>query len=736
MKKIWIGLIVIYSGLTLAQEARVIPFVFDQDSNETLITEGVDFVEVAYYVKPSGETLFEEMAEKVWKVQEKNLLILGSTGEPLPSSVARRAQLYIQVFVDGYALWENPQIIHPQKDVIPVSENSGQVLESLKTSLSKTSSVDVTYLADLANYLAGNLSAIAMTATSYSIQGYGEVINMDGEWLGVPISGGNSVWTQNNNQVYLGNESVGIGDTDPGLDVKLGVVATSDGQKGIQVDNVTSASAIKVTSGNVAFDANSTNFGGTFHNNNVALFIHDPEQKGIIINNVGSPLLNIDDDKDNALEVRGCTGNGLFIGHSDSSAIEITEAGDIMNPRDHIPGEHGISIANAKTDGVAIGNAKRSGFSVGYANNGIDIYETNDNGLNLWNIGKDAILIGGPVRYGIQIVDSGKDGIKINDSVENAIHVDGGNIGVKVSHTREQGLFLSDTGGNAIHIENTNTAYHGLYVKSTTGGDAIHIKATDRNGMAVDSALKAGVYVRESAMGFQSDHCIFGLSVDNCRTAAKLSGDGGGLSWPTLVAEATNTTNGIAAHFFNNSGDSTMVLENDSTAASSHLIKGFRNGNAKFRVTGAGEVYAEGSFHSGGADLAETFEVIEDQQNYEPGDIMVISIEEEMKLDHSQKAYSTLIAGVYASKPGVILGPDLEGSERIPLGVIGVIPTKVNLEGGPIQPGDLLVSSSQPGVAMKADPARLIPGCLIGKALQFFDGEEDVALIEVLVNIK
>ena len=43
---------------------------------------------------------------------------------------------------------------------------------------------------------------------------------------------------------------------------------------------------------------------------------------------------------------------------------------------------------------------------------------------------------------------------------------------------------------------------------------------------------------------------------------------------------------------------------------------------------------------------------------------------------------------------------------------------KVTDEGGPIQPGDLLVTSFTPGYAMRWDPDAGTPRTLVGKALQ------------------
>jgi hypothetical protein len=71
----------------------------------------------------------------------------------------------------------------------------------------------------------------------------------------------------------------------------------------------------------------------------------------------------------------------------------------------------------------------------------------------------------------------------------------------------------------------------------------------------------------------------------------------------------------------------------------------------------------------------------------------------------------------------------------VPMGVIGVIPTKVCLEGGAIKRGDLIVTSSTPGVAMKADIDKVKPGQVIGKALQDYN-EPGIGKINVLVSVK
>lgn len=78
---------------------------------------------------------------------------------------------------------------------------------------------------------------------------------------------------------------------------------------------------------------------------------------------------------------------------------------------------------------------------------------------------------------------------------------------------------------------------------------------------------------------------------------------------------------------------------------------------------------------------------------------------------------------------------DADLSGQVPMGVVGVIPTKVCLEGGEITRGDMLVTSSVPGVAMKADPDKVKPGQVIGKALENFSAD-NIGRIRVLVNVR
>jgi hypothetical protein len=59
---------------------------------------------------------------------------------------------------------------------------------------------------------------------------------------------------------------------------------------------------------------------------------------------------------------------------------------------------------------------------------------------------------------------------------------------------------------------------------------------------------------------------------------------------------------------------------------------------------------------------------------------------------------------------------------------------KVTAENGPIKPGDLLVTSSTPGRAMKGTDREQLTGAMIGKALGSLDSGDGV--VEVLVSLR
>jgi len=162
------------------------------------------------------------------------------------------------------------------------------------------------------------------------------------------------------------------------------------------------------------------------------------------------------------------------------------------------------------------------------------------------------------------------------------------------------------------------------------------------------------------------------------------------------------------------------------------------------RIDRNGTGFFNGGTQTGGADVAEAFEVDGRVRDYRPGDVLVISTRNNRRVGLSRESHSTRVIGVYATKPGVLLterGIDESLSDMIPVAVIGVLPTRVSAENGKIRRGDILVTAATPGHAMRTDPIvvqgmKLYPsGAILGKALEEFSGPGS-GIIKVLVNVK
>ena len=69
----------------------------------------------------------------------------------------------------------------------------------------------------------------------------------------------------------------------------------------------------------------------------------------------------------------------------------------------------------------------------------------------------------------------------------------------------------------------------------------------------------------------------------------------------------------------------------------------------------AGKGFFNGGTQNSGADIAEAFDVTGNIKEYEAGDVLVISTRQDRAVEKSSQPYSTLVAGVYATKPGVLL---------------------------------------------------------------------------------
>jgi CSLREA domain-containing protein len=225
---------------------------------------------------------------------------------------------------------------------------------------------------------------------------------------------------------------------------------------------------------------------------------------------------------------------------------------------------------------------------------------------------------------------------------------------------------------------------------------------------------------------------------------------------------------------------------------------------AKFRIERTtGNVRSDGSFNCGlgnpgpvnpptapcfntgvPADIAER---IDASEALEPGDLVELDPENPKHYRKAREAYSTLIAGVISTDPGIIMGNQalstprvnpvlvepsysFDREETLPLtlnlaelnestgllsgvsvaqvapywalldtkddrpvlALVGRVPVRATTENGPIQSGDLLVSASKSGHVMRCPDAKQCEGAIVGKALESLEQSTGVILMLIM----
>jgi len=171
---------------SLPHGPRVIPVLLDEAKIEQLALFPGDeaWFELVYSGSPEGRVIHEEVAEKLWWIQGKPLLLLGSTGLPLPPPVMRRATAYVRICYGGKEIQGSPFLLEPRKTAVVIGSNVARIQAALGKRLLN---INASYIAQVANYLANHSATLDVQGSSYGVDGYGTLIDSGGEWVGMPV---------------------------------------------------------------------------------------------------------------------------------------------------------------------------------------------------------------------------------------------------------------------------------------------------------------------------------------------------------------------------------------------------------------------------------------------------------------------------------------------------------------------------------------------------------------------
>jgi len=307
--------------------------------------------------------------------------------------------------------------------------------------------------------------------------------------------------------------------------------------------------------------------------------------------------------------------------------------------------------------------------------------------------------------------------------------------GVVARSIKEPALYASSVESAAAKFENFNLSnFAELLTLTNDNGDGIN--AFSNVGRGIMSMTLTDQFPAIEGANYGNGIGIYGTTISNIaagvtgRNDDTYAGVHGYAPFGIGLLAETNVEGGVGGI-----GIKSVIGQ---TGSATHAVFETNGANVA-RIDENGRGFFNGGTTNSGADVAELFAVVGNRNTYEPGDVLEISTTDDRKMVKSSGAYSTLVAGVYATKPGLLLTEEnaTEGdlSFGVPMGVIGVLPTKVCMEGGAIKRGDLIVTSSIPGVAMKADPDKVKVGQVLGKALQDYSGT-GIGKINVLVSVK
>ncbi len=389
--------------------------------------------------------------------------------------------------------------------------------------------------------------------------------------------------------------------------------------------------------------------------------------------------------------------NGTNIGIGTAApAVAVDVVGNNVGLRLSGTGTHQVTVTGASSGRLG---EDATGFFFSSDTNGKVIKFLTDNGaLNEWM----RITSAGNVGIGTTTPAGKLDVNGTGNFIGNTTAFSSAIVSAKQSGSSPPPFVPSPTTVPPVAVAGIASATSG--VTAGVGGIAFSPNSAGVGGLNFSSVAGTGVY------GF----------------SAATSGNGFGIQGEVASA------NGVAGAFLNDGGGNIL----DGATISSTTGKPV----SQFRVDGSGRGFFNGGTQTGGADFAESVAVRGEHSQYEPGDVLVIDLAAGRRLMLSQRAYSTRVAGIYSTKPGVLatthsIDESDALAEEIPLAIVGIVPCKVTAENGAIAPGDLLVTSSSTlGYAMKGTNRTRMLGAVVGKALEPL--REGKGVIQVLVTLQ
>jgi len=338
-------------------------------------------------------------------------------------------------------------------------------------------------------------------------------------------------------------------------------------------------------------------------------------------------------------------------------------------------------------------------------------------------------------------------------SVEAAFNSTSGALIVKGGTSIQGNLYIAGSGANAIVTSgmiysgaitatgNVNligsgvtttaaTAY--LFDTATTiriGANATTIHLASANTSSVRPTANVSTDLGTSTLFWNN------LFANTANVAGiQIGGAGATIIGPTAISNAAIATStstgalvvsggvGIGGNLYIGGSGNTAATMTGNLVISGNILPGSTN---SFTIGSPGRTFTTVYAKATSAQYADLAEIYVPDRHYEPGTVVVFGGDQEIAettADHDPR-----VAGVISTNPAYLMNSETEG---LPVALTGRVPCKVI---GPINKGDLLVTSRLGGIAQRMLADRYVPGCVLGKSLQNV-AHSEIVTIEIVVG--
>ncbi len=404
---------------------------------------------------------------------------------------------------------------------------------------------------------------------------------------------------------------------------------------------------------------------------------------------------------------------GIVIDEADFIGVHVKETGDDGVQIDSA-GIHGVRIAATGADGVNVVNAGGDGFEVG---------TTGQDGFHVQSAGDDGFNVNQAVQDGLLVGTVGQNGVRINNA---------GGDGVEVGSATEHGYRVAETGFTGVSVGLAGT--HGFFVQSAENGSGLYVASANFDGVYVQSANdKGGTFNGENAG-------ILARSGADNNPDIILGGNGSGNDDDNgRIVSPPQYPN---SDLYLSSNDAVVIQLNVDGGGESDSDFFVQNsaGETIFNVDNGGTTTVEVLQITGGADLAELFEIGDAAgQSPEPGTVVCLDPIHPGQLIVCDEAHDKKVVGVVSGAgevaPGMIMGHDGTIADgHYPVALTGRVYVWVDATDQPIQVGDMLTPSNTAGYAMKVTDHGQAQGSIIGKAMTELPSGQGLVLVLVTLQ--